>query len=231
MPQYDAWESEYQDPAFVSKKAQPQADTLKFLKFFRKTKKIELENLKILDLGCGTGRNANYLVALGNEVSGMEISDTALNLARKRAKEEKLEVDYRQQSMGEKFPYKDECFDLALDVMSSNSLSEKERAIYLQETHRVLKSEGFFYVKALCKDGDKNAKYLLKNFPGSEVDTYVMKGVGLEEKVFSLENFRKIYGQWFKILELKTKANYNTINGTIYKRKYIVAYLQKLSIQ
>jgi len=227
MPQYRVWEDEYKKPAFVSKKAEPQADVLKFFKFIRKKHKIELENLRVLDLGCGTGRNANYLAKLGNEVSGMEISDTALNIAKKRAEEENLKVNYFKQSIGETYSFADNFFDLALDVMSSNSLNEKERKIYLQETQRVLKPGGLFFVKALCKDGDKNAKYLLKNFPGVEKDVYIMKGVGLAERVFSQEDFRKIYGQFFQIIEMHTKMNYNTINGIIYKRNYIVAYLKK----
>lgn len=227
MPQYKVWEDEYKNPSFVTKKADPQSDVLKFFKFIRKRIKIDLDNLNILDLGCGTGRNSNYLTELGNKVFGMEISDTALNIAKERAKKEDLKVNYIKQSIGESYPFEDSYFDLVLDVMSSNSLSEKERSNYLKETHRVLKSGGLFFVKALCKDGDKNAKYLLKNFPGPEKDTYIMKGVGLHERIFSRDEFAKMYSNFFKIIEIYTKVNYNTINGIIYKRNYIVAYLKK----
>jgi len=227
MPQYKVWENEYKNPSFVTKKADPQSDVFRFFKFIRKKNKINLENLKILDLGCGTGRNSNYLANLGNEVFGIEISDTALDIAKKRAKEEDLSVTYMKQSFGESYPFEDNYFDLVLDIMSSNSLNERERDNYLKETHRTLKNNGLFFVKALCKDGDKNAKYLLKNFPGEERDTYIMKGVGLQERVFSRDEFVKVYSNFFKIIKVYTKINYNRINGIIYKRTYILAYLKK----
>ena len=44
----------------TGKNEKPQADTLRFFKFLNKERKFILENKNVLDLGCGTGRNANY---------------------------------------------------------------------------------------------------------------------------------------------------------------------------
>jgi len=89
--QGNTWEREYKNPSFVTKNEGPQADTLRFLKFLKKEEKFKVENKKILDLGCGTGRNANYLAEMGNNVIGIEISKTALELARTRAYEHGLQ--------------------------------------------------------------------------------------------------------------------------------------------
>jgi len=67
-----------------------------------------------------------------------------------------------------------------------------------------LKTGGYFFVRALCKDGNKNVKNLLKLSPGREYDTYVLKEIGLTERVFSREDFVKMYGN-FKILNLERK--------------------------
>ncbi len=235
--QGNVWDREYKNPKLVTGKSDPQADTLRFLKFLKKEQKFRVEDRNILDLGCGTGRNANYLADLGNKVIGIEISKTALSLAKTRAQEMGINVDYRQGDIGEKYDIEDESIDVILDITSSNSLDEKGREIYLEEVARVLKSPtspkatsgkgGCFFVRALCKDGNQNVKNLLKISPGREYDTYVLKDIGLTERVFSREDFIKMYSKYFKILSLEKKTSYTTFNDRIYKRDYWLAYMTK----
>ena len=199
--QGDVWEREYRNPLLVTKNDGPQADTLRFLKFLKKDQKYIVEGRTILDLGCGTGRNANYLAEKGNSIIGIEISKTALDIAKSRAKESDLEVGYRLGDIGQPIEIKDESVDIILDVTSSNSLNEAGREVYMNECNRVLKKDGYMFVRALCKDGNKNVKNLLKDSPGKEYDTYIIKEIGLAERVFSKEDFIKMYGKYFKILK------------------------------
>ncbi len=229
--QENVWEKEYRNPQLVTKEAEPQPVVLNFLKFLKKKEKFVAENVAILDLGCGTGRNSNFLAEknAGNSVVGMEISATALKLARERATELGLiNVEYIKQSIGEEFPFEDARFDIALDVTASNSLSEGEREIFLKETHRTLKPGGYFFVRALCKDGDDNAKELIKRNPGPEKDTYVMPDLGLTERVFSKEDFVATYSPYFTILQLEKVSHYPRINGRLYKRNFWLAYLKNM---
>jgi len=226
--QGSVWEKEYRNPKLVTKNDGPQADTLRFLKFLKKQEKYLVQKRRVLDLGCGTGRNANYLAALDSQVIGLEIAKTALDLARRRAQEASLTVDYRLSDIGAPYDIEDSSIDIVLDVTTSNSLNEQGRAIYLSETHRVLRPGGYFFVRALAKDGNQNVKNLLKQSPGSEYDTYVIKEIGLTERVFSREDFVKLYSQFFQILQLEKKTSYTTFNGRIYKRNYWLAYLQNL---
>lgn len=225
--QGDVWEREYRNPLLVTKNDGPQADTLRFLKFLKKDQKYIVEGRTILDLGCGTGRNANYLAEKGNSIIGIEISKTALDIAKSRAKESDLEVGYRLGDIGQPIEIKDESVDIILDVTSSNSLNEAGREVYMNECNRVLKKDGYMFVRALCKDGNKNVKNLLKDSPGKEYDTYIIKEIGLAERVFSKEDFIKMYGKYFKILNLEKKTSYTTFNDRVYKRDYWLAYLQK----
>ncbi|OIO49191.1 hypothetical protein COX74_01995 [bacterium (Candidatus Gribaldobacteria) CG_4_10_14_0_2_um_filter_41_16] len=55
---------------------------------------------------------------------------------------------------------------------------------------KYLKKSGYLFARGLRKDGDKNAKNLLKLNPGLEYDTYVIKGLDLVERVFSEKDFR-----------------------------------------
>ena len=136
-------------------------------------------------------------------------------------------VDYRIADIGMPYPFSNEYFDLVIDVMSSNSLNEKEREIYLKEVLRVLKMGGHFFVRALCKDGDKNAKNLLRLNPGLEYDTYINKDMDLVERVFSHDDFVNMYSKYFKIQELIKKTNYAQFKGQSYKRNYWLAYMKK----
>ncbi|MFA6515390.1 MAG: class I SAM-dependent methyltransferase [Candidatus Paceibacterota bacterium] len=225
--QGNIWDREYKNPLLVTKNKDPQADTLRFLKFLKKKEKFKVENKIILDLGCGTGRNSNYLADLGNKVIGIEISKTALNLAKERAKELNLDVDYRLGDIGQEYEIADQSIDVVLDVTSSNSLNEEGREIYLKEVDRVLKNGGYFFVRALAKDGNKNVKNLLKINPGREYNTYIIKEIGLTERVFSREDFVKMYSEFFKILILEKKTSYTTFDDRIFKRDYWLAYLRK----
>lgn len=225
--QGNIWEREYRNPKLVTKDDKPQADILRFLKFLKKEEKYIVNDKVVLDLGCGTGRNSNYFAKEGNSVIGMEISKTALFLAKERAKELGLTVDYRMGDIGEKYDIEDRSIDVVLDVTSSNSLDEKGRENYLEEMFRVLKKGGFIFVRALCKDGDENAKFLLKNSPGKEYNTYTIKDIGLTERVFSREDFMSTYGKYFKILKLEKTTHYSTFNNRVYKRNYWLAYLKK----
>jgi SAM-dependent methyltransferase len=213
MPQSEVWEREYKNPKLLTKKAEPQTDVKNFLKFLRKQQGVEIEGQSALDLGSGTGRNGNYLGRLGAVVKGIELSPTAVSLARERADGKDWPVDYQVGNFGTTLPFADHSFDIILDVMSSNSLNESERRIYLMETNRVLKKNGYFFVKSLCKDGDKNAKNLLLKFPGAESDTYINTDMDLVEKVFSETDLRVMYGNFFKILRLMKKTNYVRFHG------------------
>ncbi len=227
--QKDTWEKEYRHSKLLTKEDKPQATILRFLRWLKKERGFLVENKHILDLGSGTGRNSNYLASLGNEMVGIEISPTAINLARQRAEDLGTEFPsrYIQQSIGDRIPFDNEHFDLILDVTSSNSLSEKEREAYLKESFRVLKPGGYFFIRTLCKDGDDNAKYLIKNNPGPEKDTYIMPETNFIERVFSKEDFIATYSPLFSILYLKKETHYSRMNNRVYKRNFWIGYLQK----
>jgi SAM-dependent methyltransferase len=109
-------------------------------------------------------------------------------MAKQFAQKGGVTIDYRLQSIGKPFPLPDASVDIALDVTSSNSLSDAERAVYLRELGRVLKPGALFFLRALSLEGDANAKELVRRFPGPDPDTYVHPDLGFVEKVFSRES-------------------------------------------
>ncbi|MEZ4210935.1 MAG: class I SAM-dependent methyltransferase [Candidatus Paceibacterota bacterium] len=227
MPQTSAWEKEYKNPKMITNSDEPAVAFKDFVRRLCRKEKFEFENAKVLDLGSGTGKNAFYLANLGSFVSGIEISKEAVKISKKRGEKYSNLTNFTEGDFGKALPFENEYFDLVLDVTSSNSLNEKERSVYLKEVVRVLKSGGYMFVRALCKDGDKNAQNLLKLSPGKEKDTYFMEDLGLTERVFSRGDFEDIYSKDFDILSLEKDSSYTTVGGRKYKRNFWLAYLKK----
>ncbi|MCB9798907.1 class I SAM-dependent methyltransferase [Candidatus Nomurabacteria bacterium] len=229
MAQEHVWEKEYRNPQFVTKFDKPQPFILALAKYIRKQKKWKWDEVRVLDLGSGTGRNSVYFAQKGAHVTGIEISPSAVHFAKLLASKNNLDISYRIGSFGKTFDgILDEKVDLVLDVTSSNSLDEQEREVYLHEVSRVLSKDGLFFVRGLLKDGDQNAKVLLQEYPGSEKDTYVMPSVGLQERVFSQEDFYALYKKYFSIIKFEKTQSYMSVGGKTFKRRFFIAYLELL---
>ncbi len=242
--QAQIWDTEYKTRSFMSG-TKPQKSVVKFAKLIKKARRelvasgdlveSDFSGLKVLDLGCGEGKNALYFAERGAEVVGIDISRVAIESARQSAREAGLSglASFTVGSMGEVLPYTDESFDIALDVTSSNALSTEERFVYLSEVSRVLKSGGRLFVRALCKDGDTNAKHLLKTSPSHERDTYIMPVSGLVERVFTYDDIMAIYSEYFKVEKIEKEEHYTTMQAKSgerrkFKRNFWVMHVRKL---
>lgn len=221
-----SWEREYTNPTFISKDQKPKEDFLKFVNWLRKKEKISLEGLEGLDLGCGTGRHSLYLADhFDMKVTGIDFSKTAIDIAKKNFPHKNIQ--YYVGSIGETFPVADDSVDIALDVMSSLALSSKERNVYLGELARTIKKGGYLYLRTLAREGDDNAKFLIKNNPGPEENTYLHPTLGSPETVFSKEDIERLYGTLFEIKHMSKKTGYQKFGNQSYKRQYWNCYLQK----
>ncbi len=232
MSQQSAWDREYTAQKLLSPSNVPHADVVRFVRWLKKEHKkkgtpIDMDSVAVLDLGSGTGRNSFYLREQGARVIGLEFSPTALALAQKIARHGDMDIEYRLQDIGTRYDIPDHTIDIALDVTSSNSLSDAGRSVYLTELARVLKLGGYLFLRALSFESDVHAKELVKRFPGPDPDTYIHPDLHIVEKVFSRESLKHTYEPYFDILSLDKVQHYATVAGRKYKRSYWVAYLQK----
>lgn len=234
----NVWEQEYNDRNLMTGTKPAKAFT-KWVKHIIKQRGLRrqqypLAELQVLDLGCGEGKNALYLAELGAQVSGIEIARNAVQTTTARFKALSNSVyplsgtvSVEHGSIGAVYNHPDDYFDLIVDVTSSNSLSEAERAVYLHESARVLRSDGQMFVRALCKDGDVNAKRLLEQHPSSEHDTYQIPDWQQTERVFTESDITALYGANFTIEKLTREVHYTTYAGRKYKRHFWLMYLSQ----
>jgi len=232
VDQQKAWEHEYKAQKLLSPSNVPQADVMRFVRWLKKAhrkrdERLDLDGMRVLDLGSGTGRNSYYFAEQGAKVTGLEFSPTAVEMAKKYARHGEVPVDYQLQSIGKPFPLPDTSVDMVIDSTSSNSLSDAERSVYLKEIARVLKPGGWVFLRALSFEADTHAKELVKRHPGPDPDTYIHPDLGIVEKVFSRESLVATYGPYVKLQELERTQHYAAVAGRTYKRSYWIAYFQK----
>jgi SAM-dependent methyltransferase len=193
-------------------------------------KLLEVEKIKsdskILEIGCGVGRNTNYLSQQGLKVSGIDISPLAIDEAKKRTDEIGADVSYIAMNACNRLPFKDFEFDHILDLMTSHLFSLKNLQTYKEELLRIIKPDGKFvlYVPDLTKDS--NTKQLLQEAPGKEEDTYILPGMGHTERAFSKETIEKYYSP-FRIKYAELIYNPTNFDDKIYEKYYWFAILEK----
>lgn len=227
MAQRDTWEHEYRTRALVTGGTEATQEVKNFFRYLRRTHSVLFEKIRVLDLGSGVGKNSEYAASLGASVVGIDIARNAVEEARRRSEAASLMIRYDEGNLGAPLAFDTASFEIILDVMSSNSLSESERATYVTESARVLSPGGFMLVRGLAREGDKNASRLLKEFPGAEPGTYVLPGLGITERVFTETELQALYGEHFALLSYKRTAHYTRVSGRIFRRSYFTLYLQK----
>lgn len=96
-----------------------------------------------LDLGCGRGRHAIPLARRGFAVTGVDLSETMLRLARERAAREDIRVEWLREDM--RTFCRPEAFDLCLSLFTSfGYFSDDENQKVLENVGRTLRSGGRF---------------------------------------------------------------------------------------
>jgi len=107
-------------------------------------KEIEYNKaIKILDIGCGTGRHSIELAKRGYSVVGIDLSESQLKRARKKASEQNLKIVFHQRD-ARKLTFSHE-FDLAIMLCEGSfPLMETDEMNFqiLRNTANALKPEG-----------------------------------------------------------------------------------------
>lgn len=96
---------------------------------------------KALDLCCGAGTNTVYLAEKGFEVTGIDISPTAIEFAKKKAEKANVKIKFKVADFTE-LPFADEEFDFVFDMGCFHHVKIDDRQAFINGVHRVLKKSG-----------------------------------------------------------------------------------------
>ena len=106
----------------------------------------------VLDAGCGTGENALHVASLGWPVLGVDVAEAALAIARAKAADRGIEVEF---AAADAFGL--EClgrrFETVLDCGLFHTFDGHERPGYVASLASVTRRDGTLYVLCFSDDG------------------------------------------------------------------------------
>jgi ubiquinone/menaquinone biosynthesis C-methylase UbiE len=149
----------------------------------------ELFKGKVIDLGCGEGRDTIFLTKKGIDVQGIDISHSAINKAKEKYKEIiELKEVFHIGNVLYLNRFEDQTFNFAMNMGCLHMMNKNEdRLLHLQNVNRILKLNGYFLVDHCSGEWGKGfhtienydqIKSKLKNFNNNQyIDrTIVVKG-------------------------------------------------------
>lgn len=220
------WDQEYTNPAHLKLSMSVSADLEKFIRWHARQKGVEalfLQSEKVLDAGCGNGRNLIYLAEnYGMRGIGIDISSAAISQAKKASVN--YPIVYQVGSTGDDLPATDGSQSLVLDMMTSHFLNQEERENLRDEAFRVLKPGGWLFMKTFLKDDDGHTARLLKEHPAEEEGAYIHPIMGVPEYVYSEEKLIAFLREKFLVRKVSRSHRHK---GKAGKRRTISVYVEK----
>lgn len=146
---YEKVGTEYNDIRLDTKN--DRENMIKIIKKYANSK-----NLKVLDIGCGTGKYGELMKEAGYQVVGIDKSESQINQA-------KLLIEsYRADATA--IPFDEASFDICTMIIMIQQLTKEDRIKAFQEAYRVLKTKGILIIKTYSHE-DLQYRFTAKYFP------------------------------------------------------------------
>jgi ubiquinone/menaquinone biosynthesis C-methylase UbiE len=144
---------------------------------------------KVLDVGCGAGTDLMRFARGGAIVTGVDISPSAIELARQNFEQQRIPVELREAD-GERLPFPDDSFDLVYGHGVVQYTANPEAL--LAECHRVLKPGGEAVFQVYNRVSWLNALSHLMKVPLEHEDAPVLRKYTVSELRDLLRRFRDV---------------------------------------
>jgi len=132
----------------------------------------DVNGKKLIDCGCGFGSYSIYCAKQGAIVTGVDISETMIQLAKQKAAEAGVEIDFKAQDVTNMKNIPANTFDMAISSITVCF----DMPLFFKEVSRILKSEGVFCFSEVHPILDK------------ENDNYFNRGIRKAKNVFGKIN-------------------------------------------
>lgn len=220
------WDQEYTNSQYLKMSDEPSEDLEKFIRWVARIKDGEVrQHPKVLDLGCGNGRNLIYL-ARNAQARGVGYDTSTAAIAAAKRASEGLPITYVARSIAGTLDVPDASQDIVLDMMASHFLSQEERVFLRDEIARVLRPGGWLFMKTFLGDEDKHTVRLLKEAGTEERGTYVHPVIGVAEHVYFEDELIPFLEEKFLVHQVY-KSHKHSMHGKARKRRTISVYAQK----
>ncbi|MEH7443955.1 class I SAM-dependent methyltransferase [Bacillus sp. JJ1122] len=154
----------------------------------------KLSKGKVLELGCGPGRNAIYFAEKGCVVDAVDQSEEGIGWANERASEKNIEVNFIKTNIFD-LEIEEATYDIVYDSGCFHHIAPHRRMNYLELVNRALKPGGSFALTCFVQGGELGGAEI------SDWDVYRLKslkgGLGFTE-----EKLKAIF-QDFEVVEIR----------------------------
>jgi SAM-dependent methyltransferase len=169
---------------------------------------------RALDLGCGLGSYAIWLAGRGFDVVGIDVSPTAIKIARRNAKKKGVKCKFVAGDVTGSWSGFGTGFDFVYDWELLHHIPPENRDEYVENVHRILRAGGKYV--SMCFN-EKDAA-----FEGT--GKYRKTNMGTAVYLSSKEELRELFGRLlkiidFRVLEITGKAMTHVFNYCFMERK------------
>lgn len=173
---------------------------------------------KVLELGCGPGRNAIYLAEKGCTVDAVDLSQVSLDWAKERVTEKNVNVNLINQNIFD-LEVEEGIYDIVYDSGCFHHIAPHRRMNYIELLNKALKPNGYFGITCFVPGGE---------FGGAEIsdwEVYRLRslkgGLGFTE-----ERLRTIFND-FKEIEIRKMRENKQMKGVFAVSGLLTALFQK----
>jgi cyclopropane fatty-acyl-phospholipid synthase-like methyltransferase len=171
---------------------------------------------RVLELGCGAGRNALFAASRGCAVDAVDISPQAIEWATERMADSGLSVEFICASILD-FRPKQDGYDIVYDAGCLHHLPPHRRMAYMEVVRRALRPSGMFALTCFTSEGGSGL---------SDKEAYERRSLG-GGLGFSEEQLRGLFERDFEMLELRRMRNLPPESG-LYGEEFLWAALMRM---
>jgi ubiquinone/menaquinone biosynthesis C-methylase UbiE len=170
---------------------------------------------KIIEFGCGAGNYVIWFAKMGHEITGIDISKNAINIARESASTTGVKCKFIEADVTGDLPCFDEKFDFAYDWELLHHIFPKDRDKYIKNVASLLKPDGRYLSVCFSEDSPQ--------FGGS--GKYRKTPLGTVLYFSGEKELESLFTKYYVVEELRTID----VEGKNVIHKAIYALLRKMT--
>lgn len=152
---------------------------------------------RILELGCGQGRDTIFFASNGFDLHALDASKVAIENINQKIRQKNISLDLRHFKARETLPYDSSYFDAVYSHMFYNMrFIDEELGFLFKETNRVLKINGLLYFSVRS---DKDVLYS----KGKKIDNNIYEVNGFQIRFFTKRQIQSFLENYFEIKNIE----------------------------
>jgi SAM-dependent methyltransferase len=152
---------------------------------------------RILELGCGQGRDTIFFASNGFDVHAIDASKVAIENINQKKGQKNISLDLRHFKARQALPYDSSYFDAVYSHMFYNMrFTDEELRSLFKESNRVLKNNGLLYFSV------RSDKDVLYN-KGKKIDNNIYEINGFQIRFFTKRQIQSFLENYFEIKNIE----------------------------